>query len=273
MNNWAIIGLGFISQKHLDAIADVGDKLVMACDIDESKSAKVPGVPFFTSWTEMIESPEFKEVDWVAICTPNYLHYSMFKACLQKGKKVLCEKPMVIETGLLSPSETFHELFTVLQLRYNPEVQRAREEVRANSEPHIGSMKIKIHRDEPYFMSWKGNPLKSGGLLINIGVHYFDLLIWIFGEPFKSEVYKMTDREASGLLTFLDVPAQIEWEIAINAPMDNQIRHFEIDGKTIDLTRKFENLHTTVYNEAIKGNGIPPSEAGKAIRLIKEMTK
>ena len=274
MSKWAIIGLGFIAQRHLDAIHDVGDELVMACDTDKEKALKVDSkVAFFTDYIKMIFDPKFKEVDWVAICTPNYLHFPMVMNLLKAGKNVLCEKPLVIkfkdiETLRLLPKNS--QLFSVMQLRHNPELQTFKNEIH-DSEYYKGAMTLNLHRGDFYHKGWKGNKDQSGGLLFNIGVHYFDLLVWFFGEPINFEIYEKKDRSANGKLYFKN--AQITWSLSIEAPMDNQIRRLVINDKNIDLTRHFENLHTKVYQDIKLGKGITFEEAGRSIKIIEKMSQ
>jgi UDP-N-acetyl-2-amino-2-deoxyglucuronate dehydrogenase len=272
-NSWALVGAGFISQKHVDSIKDVGDKLLMVCDIDEEKRNKFPEAEFFTDYIKMSKHPLFKEVDWVAIATPNYLHFPMAMFFLKEDKNVLCEKPLVIEHSHI---ETLHllpkhsQLYTVLQLRHNPELQAFKNSIHEH-EKYEGAMTLNLHRGDFYGKGWKGDNHKSGGLLFNIGIHYFDLLVWFFGEPIGWEVYKNDNKSANGYLTFKN--AKIIWSLSIEAPMDNQIRRLYINGKDIDLTRHFENLHTRVYEDIKMGKGITYEEAGRSIKLVEQLTK
>lgn len=267
-SNWAIVGLGFISQRHLQAIEDVGDKLIMACDIDPAKKDKVPEIPFFENFESMLSDPKFAEVDWVAICTPNYLHFPMMMAAAKRGKKILCEKPFVINPDNLEllPKEG---VFSVLQLRHNPELIAFKETIDPNHVYRV-DMNISVHRGEFYFQTWKGKSEQSGGLLYNIGVHYFDLLLWFFGEPTAYKLETFTPKSSTGTLAFKN--AEVAWAIRIDAPMDNQIRRIAVDGKHLDLTRHFEDLHTRVYRDVKAGRGITPKEAGRSIRLLSKLT-
>src|SRR3990167_5285954 len=142
MNNWALIGLGFISSRHIEAIKHVGGNLIVSCDIDPEK--QIDGVPFWEDWRAMVESPAFEEVDNVAILTPNYLHYSMIKECVKRKKRVLCEKPLVLnaQEALSLPDD----VFTVLQLRYHPEVQK----LQSIPKPRKANLYVNVKRDESY---------------------------------------------------------------------------------------------------------------------------
>ena len=191
---------------------------------------------------------------------------------LKARKNVLCEKPLVIKAKditTLSILPKHSQLYTVLQLRHNPELQELKGRIN-DHDIYEGAMTLNLHRGGFYEDSWKGDDSKSGGLLFNIGVHYFDLLIWLFGEPLDFEVYELTTRNANGQLRFKN--AKIVWSLSINAPMDNQLRRLKINDINIDLTRHFEDLHTKVYRDVKIGKGISFEEAGRAIKLIEEMT-
>ena len=274
MRNWAIIGLGFISQKHLDAIQDIGDRLHIACDIDESKKQKIPGIPFFTDWREMMAHQLFEDVEWVAICAPNHLHKELIRGATERGKKVLCEKPVVIDPKDLH--DMGKNVYTVLQLRFSPELERIREDVLQLMPDVIeGIMHIEVHRDEFYQDGWKGKEEESGGLIYNIGIHYLDILVNIFGAHIrKIEVYQRSPKRILGLIAFGisggDI-ANIRFTFAIDAPKDNQIRMLKIGENHYSLDRNFENLHHIVYMETVNGNGILAQSSAPAILLADEI--
>jgi len=274
-NTWAIIGLGFISQRHIDSIKNIGDKLLMACDVDESKKEKVPDVRFFNDYNVMLADPEFSKVDCVAICTPNYLHYQMIKKCVDAGKRVLCEKPLVIDSKQLeSLSEN---VGTVLQLRYNPEIIEAKKEIEEqlkklediNEGVVAGELTMKLNRGDFYWRGWKGDEAQSGGLLFNIGIHYFDLIVYLLGTPTNSYADILTKSYAKGLLIYPKVV--IFWELSLEAPMDNQIRRLKLFGKNFDLTRNFDGLHQRVYEDFVAGKLVAPSQAKDVIKLVEEL--
>lgn len=267
-SKWAIIGLGFISQRHIQAIREIKDEISVVCDIDIKKEEKLPNVPFFKHWKEMMDSDIFKEVDWVAICTPNYLHFDMIVESRKRKKKVLCEKPLVIDLEHLKRLERMKDVYSILQLRRNPELRLARS--MTDEGQYECEMKIKLHRGDFYFDGWKADEMKSGGLIYNIGIHYFDLLQWFFGKPIVPPLTLRKDpRNATGIINFIN--AKVKWELSISAPMDNQIRQLKIGKTYLDLSQNFEGLHTKVYKDAKAGFGITPKEAGKAIKLIENM--
>ena len=269
---WAIIGLGFISQRHIDAIKDIGGKIIAGCDIDVEKHQKLPKeTAFFDHFKDLIESEEFKEVEWVSVCTPNHLHYVHVMVCIEKGKKVICEKPLVTSVEHFNKLEDVANgnLFPVLQLRHNPELQEIKEWIDKERPVLDGELTLKMHRGAFYWKGWKGDDKKSGGILFNIGVHYFDLLFWFFGQPVEWKIETLETDYAKGKIWFPN--ANIKWELSLKAPMDNQFRKFVIGEREIDLTRHFENLHTKVYQDALEGKKVPLSEIGRTIKQLIQM--
>lgn len=261
---WAIIGLGFVAQRHMDAIEDIGDELIMACDNDIRKFDKITGNVFrCIDWITMISVPEFRLVDNVAICTPNHLHPAMIVECEKRGKKVLCEKPLTIDSKYLN---LMNGTRTVLQLRHNPELIELKEKVTSG---HEVDLKLLINRGSFYWKCWKGSRKKSGGLLFNIGIHYFDLLQWLFGEAHETIIYSDFPDHSSGKIFFEN--ANVGWEISLRRPMDSQVRILKVDDKSYNLAKRFENLHLKVYEDFKNGKGVNRHEAGKSIKLVERI--
>jgi UDP-N-acetyl-2-amino-2-deoxyglucuronate dehydrogenase len=261
---FAIIGLGFISDKHLDAIEDVNGVVVAGCDIDEEKRQKLPeGCRFFPKWERMMNDSIFREVDYVSICTPNYLHFPMAVAARERGKKVICEKPLVIR------SEHIHHLddkvYSVLQLRYSPILNTIRNNL---SDSNMVEMNISVHRGDWYFDSWKNDDEKSGGLCMNIGIHYFDLLTSLFGHLSVKDVFVgMPGKEIGGVFHTED--NFITWKLSLLAKKDNQCRSITVNNIKYDLSRRFDNLHTKVYEDVVfNDNGVTPNMVYKSLRLV-----
>lgn len=270
MYKFALVGLGFVSDRHIQAIKKTGNDLVAVCDIDPSKAYKAAGVRFFTDFDNMIKSPLFEEVDYLSVCTPNYLHLSQSKAALLKRKKVICEKPPIISRegyeSLLSEGD---DLSFVLQCRYAKDLIDLQKSLDKNTR-HKVKMNVEVYRDNWYMESWKAIPEHSGGLLYNIGCHYFDILSWFFGDEEEVEVIKNTPRRCEGKIKMAN--ADVEWSVAIDAPIDRQKRIFEIDGKNYNLTQMgFEGLHTKVYEEILAGNGFKIDAFDKTINLIEKL--
>lgn len=266
MKNFAIIGLGFISSRHRQAIQEIGGKIILTCDIDPSKGAD------FTDWIEMIHSPKFNDIDFVSICTPNYTHSAIVREILRTGKKVICEKPLTIfnDTDGLSGANV------VLQLRYNPKVIKLKRSLKGK-ENHI-DITVKTFREDLYFKSWKGDSNRSGGILYNMGVHYIDLLEHLLGSVVEIETSHYEQRIAWGRIKFekgigtyrveLSSEQGVERKIMVNGHQE------DLEGATIPLKEtggKVVNLHTQVYKALIRGKGIKAKEAQKSLRLVDKL--
>ena len=182
MNKWAIVGLGFISERHFKAIEHIGGEVILACDIDPEKAYDFEdkNVSFYQDFYEMISSLTFKEVTHVAICTPNYLHAVMINAI--KGKVVLCEKPLTFEVKEL---EGLKKVWTVLQLRHHPMIKSL-----VGNPVHV-QIVVKVFRGQDYWFGWKGKDHQSGGIIFNLGIHYLDLLIYLLGNKYDILKVKM----------------------------------------------------------------------------------
>lgn len=255
MTNWAIIGLGFISSRHQQAIERIGDKVLLTCDIDPSKNAD------YLDWCEMMRDPRWSEVSHVAICTPNYLHFPMSR-CMP-DKIILCEKPLTIESGHLDLLNG--NVNVVLQLRHHPKLQ--------GLTPKKVSVTAKMYRDESYWNGWKGSQKKSGGVLFNLGVHYIDLLIYLLGEPVHIQTSSIDKKLAKGTIEFERGIG--EYHIEILDTRDGQTRSILVDGQEVSLSDKdnlsYEDLHLDVYRNLKWGKGIKPKECKKAVKLIEEL--
>jgi UDP-N-acetyl-2-amino-2-deoxyglucuronate dehydrogenase len=264
--NFAVIGNGFIAPRHIDAIKHVGGKVVAVCDIDQGK--RVEGVDFFEDYKEAVQ-----KADAVAICTPNHLHVPMALYCVAQGKKVLSEKPLGISLEQVSLLPNDGTVFTVLQLRHHPEVLRLKKSL--DSGPHKVRMKIVVHRGDSYWNSWKGDSAQSGGILMNIGIHYFDLLTHLFGHKYTINSSEYRPDRATGIIEFVNTIA--EYEVAIIPTTNGQDRLLSIDGETVSLSKQdnlsFEDLHKLVYEEFANGRGILPEESAVSIKLVDDLIK
>lgn len=262
MTKHAIIGLGFIYNKHAEAIANTGGEIVIGCDIDKSKKDKLPDKAKFTEeWTHI------SGVDYVSILTPNNQHALMIKHFLYHDIKVLCEKPPVINFKDYQDLKD-KDINVVLQLRHHPEILKWKKRIKEYQDYKV-DMKILVRRDQWYFDSWKGDDELSGGILFNIGVHYFDALANLFGSFIDVKTDYIDHKHAKGKIRFLN--AKVNWEIGLDAPMDNQKRIFEINGDKLNLSQGFDNLHTKVYEEMLQGRGIKLEECGETIQLIERI--
>ena len=239
------------------------------CDIDKSK-ATIGTIPFWEDFKSMVEIPYFEEnIDAVAICTPNYLHAEMVEKCIEKGKKVLCEKPFSIDTNFATCYQ--HQVGVVLQLRHHPEIIKLREKgIKGN-----GKIIVKVFRDESYWSGWKGDEKKSGGILLNIGVHYLDLLQYLAGFNGAMTIHKSyySSKLAKGKIEING--HKFEYHFEIMDTNKGQDRIFEINGKEISLSKKdnlsFEGLHSEVYKNFVRGKVVSPEEAYKSINIVNQL--
>ena len=261
----AIIGDGFIAKRHKKAIENIGGELSLVCDLKGGD---------FTDWVEMIHSPEFKEIDMVSVCTPNYLHSVMVRELLAQGKKVLCEKPLTIFEDLNVENS---DLGIVLQLRHNPIVKKAKEE------NFHGNIKIEVasYRPPEYWNSWKGNPNLSGGIIYNMAIHYLDLLIHLLGDPVSIPYSEHGKDFTKGTVEFRRGIG--EWDIRLlgegheNTPVTRKIalggEFVDLEGATIPLTDDGQilDLHTEVYKDFVAGKRISFREAKRSLDLVKHL--
>lgn len=273
---FAIIGAGFIFDRHLAAIEEVGGKLLAVIDADPTKQAKLDsGVEFFTDAYDFFNAEVAHKVWNIIICTPNATHYPLIAEALNNEKNVLCEKPGVINSGDLGPLERMERmsggyLFFVHQLRESRLLQDLREKLQVDKSQHEVKLELKMNREAFYFEGWKGDSKQSGGILFNIGIHYLDLLVWFFGEARTFEVLERTDKRAR---LKIDFPyATCSFEIDLTANKDQQSRVFEVDGERLNLTRILESLHLNVYQKFIKGQGTSVEDIGPTINLCEQLS-
>lgn len=228
---------------------------------------------FYHDYLMMMKDERFNEVDYVIICTPNFLHHRIARAACEKGKKVIVEKPTVIKLSDLEDLKRYSDKVNcILQLRKNPDLIKRREEIAINTDAprYQATFEVAVHRDSWYFDSWKNKKHESGGLAFNIGAHYFDLLTWFFGEPTN---YMMNESEkgdeVTGIIEFKNCDAGFRLTIA--QPMDNQFRYLKVNGEEIDLTRNFEGLHTKIYKDILANKPITLDDVEPSIKLIKKL--
>ena len=255
---FALIGNGFIAPKHIEAINHVGGELVAVCDIDESK--KMPNTPFFTNYKDAMVG-----VDAVSICTPNDLHSEMAIEASRRGLKVLCEKPITFKTEEIELMRNVPNLFGVFQIRKLPEINEMRKLAHKASKV---SLRVEMKRSSSYKSSWKGDPARTGGLLINIGIHYFDLLGHLFGYGgFWSE--KMDNPKDTFSFGTIHYPNKttVDWCLDLTEEKPSYERSLTIDGVKFDLDQK-ENLHKRVYEDFVWGHGTTVKDEEKILKMI-----
>ncbi|QEG38643.1 Gfo/Idh/MocA family protein [Roseimaritima ulvae] len=289
---FALIGAaGFVAPKHMKAIRDTGNELIAAMDRNDSVGvidSYAPEAAFFTEFERFDRFLEKRRreqggeaIDYLAICSPNYLHDAHCRLALRVGAHAICEKPLVINPWNLDQlreleQEYGKKVYSVLQLRLHPEVIALKEQVEASQRSdHEIELTYITRRGRWYHQSWKGNPELSGGLGMNIGVHFFDFLLWIFGSVQRSYLHLSQPDKLSGVLHL--EKARIKWFLSIDhhdLPDEVQAaggyahRAIRVDGNEVDLSKGFTDLHTEVYRNILAGGGHGIDEAQRAIELI-----
>jgi UDP-N-acetyl-2-amino-2-deoxyglucuronate dehydrogenase len=298
MENFAIIGAaGYIAPRHLKAIKETGNRIIAVLDPHDSVGLLDQysySIDYFSE-TERFErylqrlrhTHSQDQVGWVSICSPNYLHDAHCRLAMEVGANVICEKPLVINPwnlDMLEDMERRYErrVFTVLQLRLHPELLKLHDQLFVKNNQgakHDVQLRYITPRGHWYHESWKGNEDKSGGLITNIGVHLFDMLIWLFGMPEVVSVHRKSDKTIRG---YLDMEhASVEWFLSIDKNQwtneeetaGKPVRSLVIDGQTTNFADGFTDLHTKVYEEILKGNGFGISDARPAIELTHKIRK
>ena len=293
MKNFALTGVaGYIAPRHLQAIHDTGNRLVAAVDIHDSVGILdryFPQASFFTQFERYDRHAEKlryaghpDKIDIVSICSPNYLHDAHIRHALRIGADALCEKPLVLNPWNLDALEEMErehkkKVYNVLQLRVHPSLIALKEELAQNPSGRRPSVKLSYitSRGTWYHYSWKGDLSKSGGISTNIGIHFFDMLMWFFGSPRQSHVHL---READRMGGFLELEgADVSWYLSLDRndlPESAQktgqttFRSITIDGREIEFSGGFTDLHTRVYEETLAGRGFGLSDARPSIELV-----
>lgn len=298
MKHFALIGAaGYIAPRHLKAIKETGNRLVAALDPFDSVGildSYFPDTQFFTEperfdrHLDKLRRGKVDQVDYVSICSPNYLHDAHIRMALRNKAHAICEKPLVLNpwnVDALSDieAETGMRVYTILQLRHHPAIMGLKEKVESVKEKDPGKtydidLEYMTSRGSWYYRSWKGNIEKSGGIVTNIGIHFFDMLIWIFGPVMENRVTKYTGDRAAGQLVL--EKARVNWFLSINAEtlpnevkMKNQrfYRSLTIDGEEIDFSDGFTDLHTLSYQHILNGNGFGMQEAKASIQCVHDI--
>jgi len=252
---FAIIGKGFIYNLHAEAIAKIGGEIVDI--VDESQGSD--------AWKEMVKKTE---ADCIVILAPNHLHFEMAKFSAENGKMVLCEKPLALKSEEVRILSQYPNIFTVFQLRYHPSAIKLKDGIETNKDYQI-EIDVSVHRDEDYWRSWKGVQDKSGGIIFNLGIHYFDLLLYLFGEPTEISTRLLTEKTGEGKISGKNYLCN--WRISAEAPKDDQRRLFKINGVNYDFSSPDENLHFFVYEDLLEKAGVDPKESLKSIELIEKI--
>lgn len=272
----------------MKAIRDTGHELVAALDPNDSVGiidSYFPDADFFTEFERFDRHVDKlrrrqQKIDYVSICSPNYLHDAHIRFALRNQAHAICEKPTVLNPWNLDAlqeieQETGCRVFTVLQLRLHPAIAALKAAVEARRATHDVDVTYVTSRGHWYHTSWKGNVAKSGGIATNIGVHFFDMLAWVFGPPLGSEVHLKGRDAAAGVLTL--ERARVRWFLSINAahlPPGHQAagtrtyRSITVDGDDVEFSDGFADLHTETYRAVLDGRGFGLEDARTAIEIV-----
>ncbi|MFB0909066.1 MAG: Gfo/Idh/MocA family oxidoreductase [Spirosomataceae bacterium] len=289
--SFALIGAaGYIAPRHMKAIKDTGNKLVAALDTFDSvgvMDSYFPESKFFVEFERFDRHIDKvrrlgKPINYVSICSPNYLHDAHIRFGLRNHAHVICEKPIVLNPwnidSIVEIEREFEcNVYSVLQLRLHPSLIKLKQQIDAEESGTIHDVDLTYitSRGNWYYTSWKGDVSKSGGIATNIGVHFFDMLGWIFGELKSNTVHFNEKDRAAGYLEFSK--ARVRWFLSINAetlPISvkekNQTtyRSITVDGEEIEFSGGFADLHTRSYEEILNGNGFTVKTTKKSIEIV-----
>jgi UDP-N-acetyl-2-amino-2-deoxyglucuronate dehydrogenase len=296
MVNFALLGAaGFVAPRHLQAIKATGNRLIAACDPHDSVGVIDAFFPDAAFFTEVERFDRFLEkvrrrgpgerVHFVSICSPNYLHDAHVRLALRVGASAICEKPLVINPWNLDPlaeleRETQGRVYTVMQLRLIPSLLALREALRREGGTREVELSYVTRRGRWYHVSWKGSEEKSGGLAVNIGIHLFDLLLWLFGPAHVAELHLAAPDRLGGYLEL--ARARVRWFLSVNvADLPPEVsslgrpsyRSLSIDGQRIEFSDGFGDLHTRVYEHVLGGGGFGIDEARPSIELASRIRR
>ena len=295
MKKFALIGAaGYIAPRHMKAIRETGNDLVAAMDRCDSVGvidSYFPEAHFFTEFerfdrhVDKLRMKEESRIDYVSITSPNYLHDAHIRWALRSGADAICEKPLVLNPWNIDALEEVERrnggrVYNILQLRLHPSIVALKEKVSrelAENPDRVYDIDLTYltSRGKWYFISWKGDEAKSGGIASNIGVHFYDMLSWIFGEVEENIVHLKTPYANAGHLKLRH--ANVRWFLSvvydyipdeIKAQGQRTYRSITVDGEEIEFSGGFTDLHTRSYEEILKGNGFGLQEARPSIEIV-----
>ena len=291
MQNFALIGAaGYIAPRHIKAIADTGNNLLVAYDKFDSVGRLDSSFPDCSFFTENEQFDRFRSkqmrtenpLHWISICTPNYTHDAFIRYGLRLGTNVICEKPLVlnpynIDNLLELEKETGRKAYTILQLRLHDSIVALKKRVEEGPADKVYDVDLTYitSRGKWYYASWKGDVHKSGGIATNIGVHFYDMLQWIFGPVQRNIVHVMSFDRVAGFLELKR--ARVRYFLSINSEClpPNAIegekktyRTLNIDGDEFEFSVGFTELHTKSYQKILAGEGFRIAEARNCIEIV-----
>ncbi len=289
--NFSMIGIaGYIAIRHVKAIKETGNNLVAALDRFDSVGfvdSYFPNADFFVEF-ERFDRHIAKlnrtgtHVDFVSICSPNYLHDSHIRFALRNGADAICEKPLVLNPWNIDAlidyeKETGKKVYNILQLRHHPSIIALKEKIKNGPADKVYDIDLSYitSRGNWYHYSWKGDIQKSGGIATNIGVHFFDMLTWIFGDVKENIVHTLKEDKAAGYLRLEN--ARVRWFMSIDyndIPKEvkqkgqRTFRSITVDGDELEFSGGFTDLHTVSYKEILAGKGYGVDAARKSIQTV-----
>lgn len=291
MKNFLLIGAaGYIAPRHMRAIKDTGNTLIAALDKGDSVGiidSYFPQAAFFTEFERFDRYvskllSEGTKIDYVAVCSPNYLHDSHIRFGLRIGADVICEKPLVLNPWNVKGLQDFEremgkKVYTILQLRLHPSIVALKKEIEAGDPNKVYDIDLTYitSRGKWYYASWKGNKEKSGGIATNIGIHFFDMLNWIFGDLKENIIHVHTHDRAAGYFEFKQ--ARVKWFLSINydtipdaikATGARTYRSITINDKEIEFSGGFTDLHTHSYEAILNNQGFGMETTLNAIEMV-----
>ncbi|MCD4680058.1 MAG: Gfo/Idh/MocA family oxidoreductase [Bacteroidales bacterium] len=289
--NFAIIGAaGYIAPRHMKAIKEINCNLVAVLDKFDCLGvidSYFPNADFFLEperfdrYLYKRKSSEDRKIDFVSICSPNYLHDSHIRLALRNEANAICEKPIVLNPWNIDALkqieiETGKKTYNILQLRYHPAIIKLREQISNGPKDKIYDIDLTYitSRGKWYFWSWKGDEAKSGGVATNIGIHFFDMLTWIFGEVKENIVHKSNIKEAAGFLQF--EKARVRWFLSVDyeslpEKIKNEgqrtYRSLTIEGEEFEFSGGFTDLHNLSYQNILNGQGWGIDDAKPSVEI------
>ena len=296
MKRFALIGAaGYIAPRHMRAIKETGNNLVAALDPFDSVGiidSFFPQADFFTEperfdrhLDKLHRKGADSKIDIVSICSPNYLHDAHIRMALRNDAHAICEKPLVLNPWNIDGLEEIEKesgkhIYNILQLRHHPSIIALKEKFDTLPDDKIHDIELTYitSRGKWYFYSWKGDKSKSGGIVTNIGIHFFDMLSWIFGKAEKSTVHIMEENKAAGLLQLKK--ANVKWFLSLDRndlpkqAVDKKLptfRSITIDKDELEFSGGFTDLHTVSYQSVLDGNGFRVSEARNSIQIVHDI--
>lgn len=294
MKNFALIGAaGYIAPRHMKAVKDTGNVLLAAYDKFDSvgvMDSHFPDADFFTEFERFDRHVEklkrtSNPIDYVSICSPNYLHDSHIRFGLRVGANVICEKPLVLNPwniDALAEVEKEHgaRVFNILQLRLHPSIIALKKQIEESPKDKIYDIDLAYitSRGHWYYTSWKGDVSKSGGIATNIGVHFYDMLTWVFGAVKQNVVHLHTHDRAAGYFEL--ERARVRWFLSINADTlpeavkargGRTYRSLTMEGTEIEFSDGFTELHTHSYQHILDGHGFGLEEARPSIEIVQNI--